>query len=95
MHIRECEVYTFLLSNRNEYWNKKDFMEEEKKLSFTIRKWLSLSLSLVRTQGTTVSLTCADEDGNTRKKEEKWKTYSSLHRTDRQKDRQKRHECMQ
>jgi len=94
MHIRECEVYTFLLSNRNEYWNKKDFMEEEKK-TFFYNQEMALSLSLVRTQGTTVSLTCADEDGNTRKKEEKWKTYSSLHRTDRQKDRQKRHECMQ
>jgi hypothetical protein len=95
MHIRECDVYTFLLSNRNEYWNKKDFMEEEEK-NFLLQSGNgSLSLSLVRTQGTTVSLTCADEDGNTRKKEEKWKTYSSLHRTDRQKDRQKRHECMQ
>lgn len=31
MYIRECDVYTFLLSNRNEYWNKKDFMEEEEK----------------------------------------------------------------
>jgi hypothetical protein len=68
---------------------------KKKKKTFFYNQEMALSLSLVRTQGTTVSLTCADEDGNTRKKEEKWKTYSSLHRTDRQKDRQKRHECMQ